>query len=188
MNDNEIGRAIGEQIKITGSVAIYNAIKDSFNRPPHLYFMKEQFDLYKWRKEFFLKHFPEGSLETDCNFGCGKLGFSSDVHKMAAIHYNITENFEEVLKFALGDSKPVFPTVLHFPTDYFSDWFHNKFEWDTNDEKDVLKKLSTVDFSTGVHILCVLYSSSPPSLLQISMKKILKLNQSVEKAPVELQV
>ena len=185
MTDNRIVQAIRDQIKVAGSVNIYNIIKNSFTRPPHIYFMKEQFALYKWRKEFFLTHFPQGTWNTDCNFGCGKLGIPPEGHSMAAIHYNITENFDQVLKLAFDDSRP---DTLYFHTDYFSPWFQNKFEWDTVEEQEVLQKLTTVDFSTAVHILCVLYSCSPPSLLQMAMRRVMELGQSIDSVPKEVQV
>ena len=186
MKDYRIGQAICDQIRAaSGSVKIFNLIKNSFTAPPHIYFMKEQFSLYMWRKQFFLSHFPEGSWTTDCNFGCGKTGFGPEAHNMAAIHFNITENFDHVLKLAFSDCKP---DPLTFPTDYFSPWFHNKFEWNMADEQDVLQKLSTLEFSVAVHTICVLYGSSPPSLLQTAMRRVLELGMSLDNIPREVQI
>eukprot|EP00092_Neocalanus_flemingeri_P040319 GFUD01043914.1.p1 GENE.GFUD01043914.1~~GFUD01043914.1.p1 ORF type:complete len:237 (-),score=87.09 GFUD01043914.1:32-742(-) len=190
MKDIKVRRAICDQIRVAGSVKIYNRLKNSFTGPPDIYFMKEQFALYRWRKQFFLAHFPEDTWSTDCNFGCVNQNFSPEItknqnHRMAAIHYNITENFDQVLKLAFQNSRP---DPLHFPTDYFSMWFLNKFEWDKEKEQEVLEKLTTVDLSTAVHILCVLYSCSPPSLLQVAMRRVMELGLSLDSLPKELQV
>eukprot|EP00092_Neocalanus_flemingeri_P020542 GFUD01022255.1.p1 GENE.GFUD01022255.1~~GFUD01022255.1.p1 ORF type:complete len:248 (-),score=84.37 GFUD01022255.1:75-818(-) len=201
MKDYKLGQAICDQIRVAGSVKIYNRLKDSFTGPPDIYFIKEQFALYKWRKEFFLAHFPgvplcptlgpallpslEDTWTTDCNFCCDLLGISSDIHWMAAIHYNITENFDQVLKLAFEDSRP---DLLDFPTDYSASCLFNKFEWDKEKEQEVLQKLTTVDLSTAVHIICVLYNCSPPSLLQVAMRRVLELGLSLDSLPKELQV
>ena len=107
------------QIRAVGSAKIFRMIQESFTALPHMFFMKEQFSLYQWRKEFFLTHFPLGSWVTDCNFGCGKTGFDPSGHYFAAIHYNITENFDYVLELAVSKHKP---EIIKFPTDYFSDY------------------------------------------------------------------
>eukprot|EP00092_Neocalanus_flemingeri_P043400 GFUD01047822.1.p1 GENE.GFUD01047822.1~~GFUD01047822.1.p1 ORF type:complete len:232 (-),score=81.63 GFUD01047822.1:22-717(-) len=185
MKDYKVGRAICDQIRVVGSVKIFNRLENSFTGPPDIYFMKEQFALYKWRKQFFLTHFPEDTWSTDCNFGCGNTGSSSENHRMSAIHYNITENFDQVLKLAFEDSRP---DLLDFPTDYSASCLFNKFEWDKEKEQEVLEKLTTVDLSTAVHILCVLYSCSPPSLLQVAMRRVLELGLSLDSLPKELQV
>eukprot|EP00092_Neocalanus_flemingeri_P043402 GFUD01047824.1.p1 GENE.GFUD01047824.1~~GFUD01047824.1.p1 ORF type:complete len:232 (-),score=82.87 GFUD01047824.1:64-759(-) len=185
MKDYKVGRAICDQIRVVGSVKIFNRLENSFTGPPDIYFMKEQFALYKWRKQFFLTHFPEDTWSTDCNFGCGNTGSSSENHRMSAIHYNITENFDQVLKLAFEDSRP---DLLDFPTDYSASCLFNKFEWDKEKEQEVLQKLTTVDLSTAVHIICVLYNCSPPSLLQVAMRRVLELGLSLDSLPKELQV
>ena len=105
----------------------------------------------------------------------------------AADHFNITENFDEVLVNAMKerDSK-----IIYFPTEYFSNYWTNKFEWrrSNEDEGEMLKKLSTMEFSQAVHVICTLYSNSPFSLLQIAMKKVLELGMSLDRLPRELQV
>ena len=181
------GQAMCDQIRAAGSVKIFNIIQASFTAPPHVFFMKEQFSLYQWRKQFFLTHFPEGSWSTDCNFGCDKTGFDQEGHNMAAIHYNITEKFDTVLRLALTEPRPV---PLTFPTEYFSPWFHNKFEWNKEMEEEqlMLQRLSTVDFSTAVHIICFLFGNRPPSLLQTAMRKVLELGISLDNLPRELQL
>eukprot|EP00092_Neocalanus_flemingeri_P000424 GFUD01000453.1.p1 GENE.GFUD01000453.1~~GFUD01000453.1.p1 ORF type:complete len:230 (-),score=74.97 GFUD01000453.1:64-753(-) len=183
MKNYKVGRAICDQIRVAGSVKIFNRIKNSFTGPPDIYFIKEQLALYRWRKQFFLAHFPE---DTWSDYGCDLCDdFNSVNHRMAVIHYNITENFDQVLELACEDSRP---DPLHFHTEYCSLWFLNKFEWDKEKEQEVLEKLTTVDLSTAVHILCVLYSCSPPSLLQVAMRRVMELGLSLDSLPKELQV
>ena len=66
-----LGKASFNQIRAVGSVKIFLLICESFTALPHIFFMKEQFSLYQWRKEFFLTHFPLGTWVTNCNCGCG---------------------------------------------------------------------------------------------------------------------
>ena len=180
-----LGKAIFNQIRAVGSVKIFLLICESFKAPPHIFFMKEQFSLYQWRKEFFLTHFPLGTWVTTCNFGCGKLGFEQEGHYLAALHYNITVNFDYVLELAVSDHKP---EVIRFPTDFFSDYWTNKFEWNIQEEEELLNKLSRMEFSRAIHVICTLYGRSPPSLLQIAMKKVLEHGMSLTFLPRELQV
>jgi len=177
------GKAMYEQICSVGSVKTFRLIENSYSVPPNPFFMKEQFSLYQWRKRFFLKHFPRGTWFTKCNFGCGKIGFDPEGHDLAAIHFNITENFDYVLKLAASKYKP---DIIEFPTNYFSDYWYTKFEWNTENEEEILDKLSKMEFSKAIHVVCTLYGDSPPSLLQIAMKKALELGMSMDGLPREL--
>ena len=179
-----LGRALFHQIRAVGSVKIFQLIHKSFTAPPHMFFMKEQFSLYQWRKEFFLTHFPLGSWVTNCNFGCGKAGFEQEGHDLAALHYSITEKFDYVLELAVSEPKP---EVIIFPTDYFSDYWNNKFEWNILEEDEILDKLMRMEFSRAIHVVCTLYGRSPTSLLQIAMKKVLEQGMSMDILPRELQ-
>merc|ERR1712010_23878 len=62
------------------------------------FFMREQMALYAWRRSFFLSQFADGGWTTDCNFLCMADGVCGEVvHSQAAIHFNITENWENLL-------------------------------------------------------------------------------------------
>merc|ERR1719158_892467 len=76
--------------------------------------MKEQFSLYQWRKGFFLAHFPMGTWFTKCNFVCDNMGCDPEVHDLAAIHYNITENFDYVLELAVSEYKRFWSTYVSY--------------------------------------------------------------------------
>ena len=70
--------------------------------------MREQMALYAWRRSFFLSQFADGGWTTDCNFLCMADGVCGEVvHSQAAIHYNITENCENLLSMVIsGQTNP----------------------------------------------------------------------------------
>ena len=83
------------------------------------------------------------------------------------------------------------PEVVRFPTDFFPDYWNNQFEWNIQEEEDedeLLNKLLRMEFSRAIHVICTLYGRSPPSLLQIALKKVLEQGISLTFLPRELQV
>ena len=81
--------------------------------------MKEaQKQLYKWREEFFHKNFKStyfGADKKDANWIT--LG-ADDTHQMDTVPYQITQNFDEVLKLA-STKKILDPT--QYERFYFED-------------------------------------------------------------------
>ena len=151
---------------MVGSKAIFRRVEELFASDQlDTFFIKEQINLYKWRKDFFTAHFPEDTWTTKCNFWCDSAG-TEDFHYQAAVHYNITSNFDTVVDRAFMSPRP---DKFFFPTDYFPLCFHNKYDF-SGDDEDILAKLTTVDFSQAVHVVSALWSCGPPTMREVAIR------------------
>ena len=154
----ELETTMEEQVLLVGSEALFERVIESFHEEiVDIFFIKEQIALYKWRKEFFKKHFPAGTWRTDCNFLC-TLGMCEEFHNEAAIHYNILNSFETVM--GLAYTKPKQDDVF-FSTDYFCTYFSSKYDFSNSSDSEIVNQLFKVEFSCAIHLLCGHFSSSP---------------------------
>ena len=144
-------KVIDEQIKLVGSRKIFDRMEANFkDQRLDTLLMVEQMALYSWRKEFFLTCLPAGTWVTECN-------------TQAAVHYNITENFDYLLDLVVTEEE-LLGTSL--PTEYFTDYIHTSYSLPEvltrEGEEAVVEHLAKLDFSQAVHALCALHAAAPP--------------------------
>ena len=182
-NDRYLGTLLWEQVKLVGSVKIFDMVEKSFTDQYLItFFMKEQMALYAWRRSFFLSQFPDGGWTTDCNFMCMAEGVCGEVHTQAAIHFNITENWEYLLSNVIsGQTNP------HLPTEHFTHYCNTKYNLLSllaqEGEGALMERLAMLDFSQAMHAICTLHTYSPPTLKEIAIRKVLEEELSTEELP-----
>ena len=90
LQENE--EIVKQQIDVVGTAALFNrldqSLKDMKIEP---LFIKEQWDLYTWRRQFFEEHFPGCECETVWR-----------ILKMTTVPYLVCCKFEQVVALALG--------------------------------------------------------------------------------------
>ena len=141
------------------------------------FFVKEQWDLFEFRYEFFMKHFPPGSF------------VSEEDDYFNVIIYQICFNFDQVMTFASRESleRKVYFEGNRKLADIAADRFSSSrikvdFVFDKDDcEDDIIQPFYEmskypVTFSQVAHIVGELYpSKQPKSLEEIAMKVTLSL-------------
>ena len=166
-----------EQINLVGSKKILDRIEANFKTDQRLdtYFMAEQMALYAWRKKFFARWLPAGTWVTDCNFYCVAEGVCGEAHREAAVHYNITENFDYLLDLVVTEATLV---ATDLPTEHFTPYFHTKYGLSDllarEGEASLVRRLAMLDFSQAVHALCALHAASPPTLRELAIRKVVE--------------
>ena len=108
----KIDKIMAEQIEVVGSVSLYEKIHKTFlDLKFELFFVKEQFELYRWREKFYHTNFPfqvGNNWHTDGG---------DDTHGFDTLPFNITQHFDRVLMLACITKDPLrdaFYKILKF--------------------------------------------------------------------------
>ena len=159
-------------------IALVGGFKEIFSRLDRSFkalkiepfFVKEQWDLFEFRYEFFHKHFPDGSFISD------------DYDHFNVVMYQICFNFDEVMILASreGLDRRVYFEGNRKLADIAAERFSSSrirvdFVLDTVAPPFDEMSEYPVSFSRVAHIMCELYPSKPKSLEEISMKVALSL-------------
>lgn len=181
---SKVDKIKADQVKIVGSAQLYERINLNFLESKfEPFFVKEQFDLYSWREDFFHSSFPE-----ECWFTDG----GDDSHEFDTVPYQITKNFEKVV--ALACSTRNMQDKVYFESDEIAS-AKARTLFDTNtvmyDESFLDKEFLEAEgltYSDAAHVIVAAFQCAPQKLEHLAMKKVLEHEIPVEDIPKELQV
>jgi len=172
-----------DQVEVVGSLKLYERINRNFMQEKfEPFFAKEQFDLYRWREDFFHSSFPE-----ECWFTDG----ADDSHAFDTVPYQITKNFQKVVDLACSN-RNVLDRVYFENDEIASNRARTLFDANTvmyNDsflDKDTLED-EKLSYSDAAHVIVAVFQSSPLKLEQLAMKQVLEHEMPLNELPKELQ-
>ena len=181
----EICKIRSYQVEIVGSELIYDRVNKGLkNHYLEPFFAREQFQLYKWRKEFFEEKF--GSWHNDnCIWTCrgGDVAQSLDT-----VPYQITKNFDYVTEIACSKLRLI--DAIFFDSCERSSAEARRL-FDVSRHKFVFPRGSDylqykLRFSEKIHMICGVYQNGSPTLEELCLKKILEYNISLQLLPTKL--
>ena len=170
-----------EQIELLGSKALYDRVNRSFEllrfEP---FFVKEQFKLFDWRKDYFHYNFDDRSW-----FANGR----DDSH---AIPQLITQHFDEVVAEVDDDDDPYsYRDSVYFESDEdeslkASNLYDIAYCLENSWWLDA-QKFHGLSFSDALHMTAAAYQSQPLTLEHLAMKKVLEIKAPLTGLPRTLQ-
>jgi len=179
----KIGTIMADQVAVVGSNRIYQKIHESFlEEKVEPLFVKEQFDLYSWRANFFRTNFPN-QVFGDVVSNWWTAG-SDDSHFFDTLPFNITKHFDRVVTLAC------IPPYNH---PHGKVWFDNDGDGDRiNDlyDMDSLDFLEEEGFgySDAAHRIVAACQTGPLKLEHLAMKKVLEYQIPLDEVPKEVKV
>jgi len=179
----KVDKIKSDQIEVVGSLKLYERINRNFKLEQfEPFFAKEQFDLYRWREDFFHNSFPEEEWFTDG---------ADDSHAFDTVPYQITKNFQHVVALACSPRNKL--ERVYFSNDEIaSDKARKLFDSNTvmyNDsflDKESLED-ENLTYSDAAHVIVAVFQSAPLKLEQLAMKQVLVHQMPLEELPKELQ-
>ena len=186
----KIDKIMAEQVKVVGSVGLYEKIHNNFLEEKfEPFFAKEQYDLYRWRADFFCSNFPFPTSSENNWYTDG----GDDTHGFDTLPLNITKHFDRVLMLAC-----IPPYHPHGKV-----WFDN--DEDTANSVQGLYDLSFVEFNDSLfdkeylekeglgysevaHMIVLAFQTGPLKLEHLAMKKVLEYQIPLDEVPKELKV
>jgi len=182
-DESKVEKIKADQVEIVGSLKLYERINLNFRLERfEPFFAKEQFELYRWREDFFHSSFPEEGWFTDG---------ADDSHAFDTVPYQITKNFQHVV--ALACSPRNMQERVYFQNDEIaSDRARKLFDANTvmyNDsflDKESLED-ENLTYSDAAHVIVAVFQSSPLKLEHLAMKQVLEHQMPLEELPKALQ-
>jgi len=182
-DESKVDKIKADQVEIVGSLKLYERINLNFRLERfEPFFAKEQFELYRWREDFFHSSFPEEGWFTDG---------ADDSHAFDTVPYQITKNFQHVV--ALACSPRNMQERVYFQNDEIaSDRARKLFDANTvmyNDsflDKESLED-ENLTYSDAAHVIVAVFQSSPLKLEHLAMKQVLEHQMPLEELPKALQ-
>jgi len=182
-DESKVDKIKADQVEIVGSLKLYERINLNFRMERfEPFFAKEQFELYRWREDFFHSSFPEEGWFTDG---------ADDSHAFDTVPYQITKNFQHVV--ALACSPRNMQERVYFQNDEIaSDRARKLFDANTvmyNDsflDKESLED-ENLTYSDAAHVIVAVFQSSPLKLEHLAMKQVLEHQMPLEELPKALQ-
>jgi len=182
-DESKVNKIKADQVEIVGSLKLYERINLNFRLERfEPFFAKEQFELYRWREDFFHSSFPEEGWFTDG---------ADDSHAFDTVPFQITKNFQHVV--ALACSPRNMQERVYFQNDEIaSDRARKLFDANTvmyNDsflDKESLED-ENLTYSDAAHVIVAVFQSSPLKLEHLAMKQVLEHQMPLEELPKALQ-
>jgi len=184
IDKDKVEKIKSEQVEVVGSLKLYERINRNFmqeNFEP--IFAKEQFDLYKWREDFFHSSFPGRCWFTDGG---------DDKHSFDTVPYQITKNFQKVLDLACSNRNCELDRVYFENDEIASARARDLFDISTVMYRNSFLDKNSLEYedlsySDAAHVIVAVYQSSPLKLEHLAMKKVLEHEMPLDELPEELQ-
>jgi len=177
----QIGQIMADQVAVVGSARIYQKIHKSFlEEKVEPLFAKEQYDLYRWRANFFRTNFPN-QVFGDVGSNWYTAG-SDDSHLFDTLAFNITKHFDRVVTLAC------IPPYNH---PYGKVWFDNEGDGISNlyDVYSNLYDRPDVElYFEAAHRIVAVFQTGPLKLEHLALKKVLEYQIPLDEVPKEVKV
>ena len=195
-----------QQIKLVGSKKIYDELDNNFIESSYSpLFAKEHFDLYRWRENFFLKHFPSSPIRT---YHCE---IDTDHYDTDMASYHITKKFDDIVALATCDRSSLnyveTNNLFDFPDHFngiqleildldltnfqFDGRYWNWLEYQSFEEEEVSYREmydNIGSYEGALSLVAAAHPSRPQALEHIALKKVVSLGISLEKLPPRIRM
>ena len=179
----KIGTIMADQVAVVGSNRIYQKIHESFlEEKVEPLFVKEQFDLYIWRANFFRTNFPN-QVFGDVVSNWWTAG-SDDSHFFDTLPFNITKHFDRVVTLACIPPYNHPHGKVWFDNDGDGDRINNLYDLDS---LDFLEE-EGFGYSDAAHRIVAACQTGPLKLEHLAMKKVLEYQIPLDEVPKEVKV
>ena len=177
----KIDQIMADQVAVVGSARIYQKIHKSFlEEKVEPLFAKEQFDLYRWRANFFCTNFPH-QVFGDVGSNWYAAG-SDDSNFFDTLPFNITKHFDRVVTLAC---------IPQYNLPYGKVWFDNDGDGDRISnlyDEDSLDFPEEELYGDAAHRLVAVFQTGPLKLEHLALKKVLEYQIPLDEVPKEVKV
>jgi len=179
---------VKKQVDVVGGLrSVYDRIVQNFKRQlVDPFFVKEMWDLFEWRVEFFKEHFPQGSFVTEEDEIFANNDEDKDYLYSEIMTYQVTYDFAKLM--ILG-SRENFESIvllrrewwLSSETEYFYDRERVKQRFDDGSFQEIYfyTDILEIPYSILVEMALELYPKGPRTLEELAMKAVLKKDGSL---------
>jgi len=207
-NERLEGNIVKEQVELVGGANLFYRLNQSFkDMKVEPLFIREQWELYSWRKTFFQKHFPDSFWGTNLKIECLSFLLCCKFDQVSSLAYKYCSNeeendrkqeeFNEVCIYALSRRERRFSLAALRRFDKYIVGWDLDYLTEERDRDLIANRVVCAYFLEGYHFslndaaaMVAEFYPSPPqvkTLEDIAMKAVIKNGISMEEMSSDLK-